>query len=190
LFGLIDCFRKISDQRSGMKLTIISYGDGFEELESAVSSDESITVVGETPHGELGEYLKRAKLYVGMGTTVLEAANLGTPSLLAKSYTYDFSTSGLFSENPSALVASESEVVPDAAAAMLEVIDMDQNEYVQLCEKTKEAVDLNYDCEKNVGSLMALFDKQTACTDRMMSLESHLRRLRKRLKTILPRKKP
>jgi len=53
---------------------------------------------GSVAYADLPRYYREADIFVGMGTTVLEAASHGTPVLIAESYTAEFRTPGLFSE--------------------------------------------------------------------------------------------
>ena len=85
-------------------LQIISYGDGANDLKNWVERYRtdflSIDLKGETSYEELGYYYKKCDLYVGMGTTVLEAASRYKVCIPVKPYTYELKARHYFHENP------------------------------------------------------------------------------------------
>jgi len=58
--------------------------------------ESKIEFVGSVPYEELAAYYAQAHIYVGMGTTLLEAAAAEVPSVIATAYTKDFVTPGIF----------------------------------------------------------------------------------------------
>lgn len=85
-------------------LQIISYGDGANELKDWVEGNRtdflSIDLKGETSYEELGYYYKKCNLYVGMGTTILEAASRYKVCIPVKPYTYELKARHYFHEKP------------------------------------------------------------------------------------------
>jgi glycosyltransferase involved in cell wall biosynthesis len=57
-----------------------------------------VIFVGSVPYADLPPHYRDADIFVGMGTTVLEAASHGVPALIAEAYTMEFRSPGLFSE--------------------------------------------------------------------------------------------
>jgi hypothetical protein len=98
--GLIRDFAELSAlQGSSNRLVIV--GDGpcrlrFERAAAMHGISSQVDFAGSVPYAALNEYYNRADIYVGMGTTVLEAASLGVPAIVAIAHTRDFTTSGLF----------------------------------------------------------------------------------------------
>jgi glycosyltransferase involved in cell wall biosynthesis len=58
---------------------------------------DRVTFTGAVSYGELPKVYRNADIFVGMGTTVLEAAAQGVPVIIAEAYTRQFRTPGLFS---------------------------------------------------------------------------------------------
>ena len=59
-----------------------------------------VIFVGSVAYADLPRYYREADVYVGMGTTALEAATQGVPVLIAEAYTFEFRTPGVFSALP------------------------------------------------------------------------------------------
>jgi glycosyltransferase involved in cell wall biosynthesis len=98
--GLIKTLARIQ-QTAGLRFRLIIVGDG--PLRSKLEKDAEssgigcrIEFVGTVPYAELKEYYVKADIYVGMGTTVLEAASAGVPAIVAIAYTENFLTTGVF----------------------------------------------------------------------------------------------
>ena len=101
--GLIrDVAKLVQVDGHDVKLLIVGDGPCRENLERIASSaglGSRVVFVGSVPYKDLMPYYGLADVYVGMGTTVLEAASIGVPSLVAIAYTPEFRTHGLFSSN-------------------------------------------------------------------------------------------
>lgn len=59
---------------------------------------ERVNFIGSVAYADLPRYYRDTDIYVGMGTTVLEAASHGVPALIAEAYTMEFRSPGRFSE--------------------------------------------------------------------------------------------
>lgn len=59
-----------------------------------------VNFIGSVAYADLPRYYREADIFVGMGTTALEAAAHGVPVLLAEPYTAKFRSPGKFSEQP------------------------------------------------------------------------------------------
>ena len=148
IIGLIENFRILCNQYSNVSLTIISFGrDELEIYEkiSALSNDlqKKVHVVGQTPYEELHKYFDRTHLYLGMGTTVLDAANHGVPSLLVQGYTYECNSSGFFHQQPELLCAYDS--LLNSNHFIEKIIGMNEQEYFDLCAREHAALERFYD---------------------------------------------
>lgn len=98
--GLIGCLADIY-QGTGIPCRLIIVGDGplREKLERTAAKSciaSRIEFVGAVPYEVLNEFYRRADIYVGMGTTLLEAASAGIPAVIATAHTSEFTTTGLF----------------------------------------------------------------------------------------------
>ena len=98
--GLIHDLAEIT-LKQGLPCRLIVVGDGplrsrFEQVAERCGVASRIRFVGSVPYAELLEYYTQADIFVGMGTTVLEAASVGVPVIVATASTTQFITPGLF----------------------------------------------------------------------------------------------
>lgn len=99
---LVDVFSELNVEKKH-HLTIISSGPNIDELKNWIlecPDKDSITLVTDVSYDDLSKYYCDSDIYIGMGTTVLEAANCGVVSIPVEPYTYDCKTHGLFIDNP------------------------------------------------------------------------------------------
>lgn len=104
LLGLIDTLNMHIDEMPKFKLTIISAGDDVEVLKRKIDVADNklksvITFIEGVRAEELHKYYSNANLFIGMGTTVLEAAECGTPVIIAAPNTNQFLSEGYFHNN-------------------------------------------------------------------------------------------
>ena len=138
IIGVIDDFKKLCDIHDNMTLTIITFGkdkdkiaEKIKKLPSEVQS--KINLIGRTPYEKLREYFAQSHLFLGMGTTVLDAVNHSVPAIVVQPYTYENKTSGFFHKQPVRLTY-EGNLVP-AVKFMESIIQMSKHEYEELCKK-------------------------------------------------------
>jgi hypothetical protein len=98
--GLINDFADIA-RASKVPCRLLVVGDGplrpeFERAARRTGLGHRIEFIGSVPYAELHAYYARADIYVGMGTTLLEAAAAGVPAIIATAFTARFVTPGLF----------------------------------------------------------------------------------------------
>lgn len=91
LIGLVKLFGEIN---SNVNLTIVSYGKDIIFLEKEIeklpkTKKDKLCLIGETNFEELEQLFSKSNLYIGMGTTVLDATLRGVVSLPIKAYTYE-----------------------------------------------------------------------------------------------------
>lgn len=101
ILGLLDWF--VSSDAS-IRLTIVSYGPDEKKIADRINSFDDIvkkriTLVGKTDYGQLEKYYQTADLYVGMGTTVLDASMRGIVAIPVQAYTLDLITDKFFYED-------------------------------------------------------------------------------------------
>lgn len=181
LIGLIKEFNKLCEIYNDIELTIITFGQDVERINKEINDlptevKEKIHVCGQTSYDKLSNYFNRSHLFVGMGSTILDAANHSTPSLIVSQYTYDCYTSGFFHMQPKLLIAKEngSEGIK---AYVKKVKSMDHNRYLELCMKDYRALSENYNMNSffnyierdNLKSSDVLFCKHELITYRLLS---------------------
>lgn len=105
VFGLIEAVALLAQElgRPGVTLTII--GDGpfmseLKELASVRGISDRVYFAGAVPPAELRSYYARAGIFVGMGTTLLEASGQGLPSIVAIGHSKTFESPGFFGDTP------------------------------------------------------------------------------------------
>lgn len=147
LLGLVDAFEEINKENK-YNMTIISYGKHIDRLKKKIESknDKSITLVSETKPSELGKYYAKARVYVGTGTTVLEAASYGVPSILIVPDTNEFLSDESFDKNGELDVKNKGIKGVEILRRYLELNDF---EYDELSLKTRKTLD-KYDNEANM----------------------------------------
>jgi hypothetical protein len=147
ILGLIDDFDIICKSHHHVKLTIITFGRDIEKVYKKLEElpngvRDRISIVGQTPYENLSEYFNKAHVFLGMGTTLLDAANYGVPSLVVQQYTYRNFSSGLFHTQPKELVGKPSiDISP--IVYIEDIIKMNNIEYKELCIKEHNAL-LNF----------------------------------------------
>lgn len=160
--GLIKIFDKLVELCPNIRLTVIGtdevgdndeiYAKQLESLEPAIK--ERIEWIKRVDYEQLGKYLSKANVYIGMGSTILDASRLGVPSLIMAYGTYDIETLGYFAQH-SDIVGGRSKGIanPDEFLRLIEeVYKMSDEEYVQFSrlafDKYAELYDINSAMEK------------------------------------------
>lgn len=105
VIGLIGLFEQLCRQYPGLHLDLVGDGSNQGQLKNRISHldpeiQKRVHWHGNVPYHALESYFDRAKLYIGMGTTVLDAANHGIVSLPVGSYTYHCKGYGFLYEDP------------------------------------------------------------------------------------------
>ena len=93
----------VHEDGSDVELVIVGAGSLLSRLKlTALRAGIARRVIftGSVAYADLPRYYREADIFVGMGTTVLEAASHGVPVLIAEAYTAEFRTPGLFSALP------------------------------------------------------------------------------------------
>lgn len=160
LFGLIDDYNKISKKYKNIKLTIVTFGEDFDKLKDYIDKLEdnvkcNINLIGQTSYNDLKQLIKASHVNVGMGTTLLDAGIVSVPSIIAKDYTYDNSSSGFFHMNPKRLSATNEEM-STFYTYLNEIISLSEEEYIKVCKETNEVVKDLYDINNVMKKLIKI----------------------------------
>ena len=149
ILGLIEDFDNNFDKMKKSQLTIISTGDDMDELINKIDSvQENVKpyiklIKGVSPE-KLPDYYSQADLYVGLGTTVLEATSFGVPAIVARYDTRKFTSKGFFYENPQEISGKATNEEP-AFDKVIETMRMSNQEYKALQQRSLYALKENYD---------------------------------------------
>lgn len=86
VFGLIDSFAKLCLTHENLKLVLVGNGENTDRLEQKLNSlpfgvSSKIQWNPTVPYDELERFFKVAYVFVGMGTTVIDAASRGIPTI-------------------------------------------------------------------------------------------------------------
>lgn len=106
--GLIDCFCSMYHDYN-IRLTIVTSGQQRDLVYAWSKGISNIEIVENVSYNELSKYYRNADIYVGMGTTILEAASEGIIAVPVSPYTYECRTNGLFTDNPNWVLTEENE---------------------------------------------------------------------------------
>lgn len=101
--GLIKDYASIA-RSTTIPSRLVIVGEGplrgrFEKIAADAGIRDRVEFAGSVPYASLNDYYRRAHVYVGMGTTVLEASAVGLPAVIATAHTRDFISPGLFSSD-------------------------------------------------------------------------------------------
>lgn len=112
VLGLIDTYKKLKKNYPTVKLLIIGDGNGRVQLQKKIDNIEAdqrkdIILLGSVPYNNLKEYFEKAHLYIGMGTTLLDAGTTGLPGIIAKAHNENALTTGFFYEEYNNLSGNE-----------------------------------------------------------------------------------
>lgn len=101
VFGLIEAIAVLAKEpgQSDIRLTIVGDGPFMEDLQQLAKDHgvgSLVSFVGVVPPDQLEIYYSKADIYVGMGTTLLEASSHGVASVIAIAHSRTFESPGLF----------------------------------------------------------------------------------------------
>lgn len=166
LLGLVKTMPEIMEKYPCVSLTVISSGDNVDRLENEINQLQEkykmrISLHKDKKPEELDIYYREADIFVGMGTTVLEAANYGIPIIMAKPYTEEFISDGFFHIAPTDIGNFSLDGKPgqDDVFALLNT-RTEQWEAIQ--QITKQQLIAYYDIEEVMKQSMSAWDKKVS----------------------------
>lgn len=148
IIGLIKAFENIKKSFPNTQLEIISAGEDYDQILFALdqlpaSVRNSIKLHGWMDYDTLKENIKRCKVFVGMGTTVLDSSLLYKPSVAVRFNTYDLIGDSLIADKPTYFTAMK-DCKENATNQILRVLNMDYEEYKKCANKSFDEVEKNY----------------------------------------------
>lgn len=161
LMGLVDCMR-LRIFSSNTVLEIVSAGEDQEKLEKKVEEcDEGtrkrIKLYGKINYNDLEMLYKRSKVFVGLGTALLDAAKYGIVSIPVVAYTYNVESQGFFHDDYRRIVAKKGSL-QDFKKCIEWVEKLNKEKYILCYKKNKRLIKENYSTSKVVLELMGLLD--------------------------------
>ena len=176
LLGLIDEFAKIVEKYPNARLSIIGNGLGAEELLSKIriqndSVKNAIKLQGKIEYFRLKQYFDDANIFIGMGTTLLDAVNCGVPSIVVDAYKYECNCVGFFHDNIDKLAGMGSNIIVSAHTLIEKVINMSRAEYITLCKAAHQKFEMTY----NIDNILPNFLSKIVIRNRAIFRKSELR---------------
>ena len=166
ILGLVDAYVELKKCNEQLELVIIGDGEDIGILESKIKKmpkifQEDIQLLGSVSYDTLKKYFNESDVYVGMGTTLLDAAIQGIPGIISKAFCEEALTTGFFCEAYNDL--SGNEKVNGAKLMKIEevlrkTIDCSFDEYKQLCSRSYDMVKEYYNINKSMRQLLEVKD--------------------------------
>lgn len=163
ILGVIDNFANLKNKHPNITLTIISYGKDQEKIKKKIENlpqniKNNICLIGPINYEDLKDYFNSANLFVGMGTTLLDAANYGVPGIIIHAFTYEAIATGFFYQYPHILGNSEHR--KNIEPLIEQVIQMSEEEYAVLSKDSYMELKKMYDVEVVMPRLMGFIESQ------------------------------
>lgn len=146
LIGLIEWFSCLN--REDIKLVIVTYGSEIDTIKNILSNislerRNRIDLIEGLRYEELIEVMNKAYLYIGMGTSILDAASIGVPSIPIEPDTYELRSNLRFDQTPTNICATDIYKYTDFSDCVDNVLDLTLSEYQIISNKSYQVV-----CEK------------------------------------------
>jgi hypothetical protein len=164
VLGLIDAFSRLVRENGNMKLTVIGYGDGeiiVKEKIMALVPDiqNKIKLIKQVPYSEIGDYIDRCDVYIGMGTTILDAANHNKICITAVSYQKSDFSIGFFHDEGLGLGGIYKEDLRLSYFHFYDLLDqivnLDESEFIERKRRTKMLLAANFDIDNNAPQVIS-----------------------------------
>ncbi|MBR5994341.1 MAG: glycosyltransferase [Lachnospiraceae bacterium] len=156
IIGLIDDFAELKKDYPSLKLSIVSAGDDIDEVKEKIEAlptdiARDVELVSWLPYEKLLETIKACKVFVGMGTSVLDAALQFKPGVVVEYDTYENISDHLIAEAPDRFTLDKG-CRERAIEIIRRVLSLDADEYhkeaLRSFLKVSEYYDINYNMKK------------------------------------------
>lgn len=164
VLSLIDDFEILANIYSDIELVLVGDGENYQQLIDRINKLEDwvknkIYLLGNLEYNEMMEKMQKAYVFVGHGTTLLDAASLGVPSIIATSYQSEGFAVGYWDDMPECLGVmknSEGWNRYKCFELLVNVLEENVNQHLDRSLKTKKVLEDYYDIEKNMKKIMEL----------------------------------
>ena len=156
VLGLVDAIESINKNRIVAELTIVSYGKDLDIIKKRINGKSYIKLIQETKYDDLENLYLSSDIYVGMGSTVVEASNYGLPVILANVNNEKFVSCGYFYENPTQKGIFNYDSKP-GICYLNELIEYDYLKLKEIGDKNKSAFHEFYDIKSYEESIMKIY---------------------------------
>lgn len=161
LLGLIKTFDILHKKYENISLTIIGYGPGSFEVDALIQSlpqavKEKLTLLKKVQYNQIHTYIKACDVYVGMGTTVLDAANLNKIVITAVAYQKADLAVGFFHENYKTIgeVYQHNNSYPVFKDLIESVINSDNEQFNKMSNMSKVVLTDNYNISNIANKIL------------------------------------
>lgn len=161
ILGLLDVF-KTEPILNDWALTIVACGRDQEILKEKYNGlpkaiQNRITLIGETNYEDLIELFENTHLYVGMGTTLLDASKYGVISICVEPYRFDVRCKDFFHNLPYDLEIVDEE---DCFINLIEQFnEMGEEELKDAIQKSRSIIENEYNTEKTWKEIKEAFTR-------------------------------
>lgn len=176
--GLVKIYSILKERYPQIELLII--GDGpdksvlLEEIEPLDDrKKKDIHLIGEVAYDKLQQYFAKASVYVGMGTTLLDASNEGVISIVSTAYKMEAVTPGLFSQfynNLSGCESQSNQSLKSMEEVLRFIVELNSQEYIDLSKIAHDTVLNYYDIDKSMEQILSMEDKVKVPSVRFLAL--------------------
>ena len=186
--GLINEIERIIERYTNIHFIIIGTGKDASMLDDVIKSKpisirSHITRIDKVPYNQLDEYMKKSHVYIGMGTTLLDAAKFGLPSIVATMNQMGIQSSGFFSDNYNNVTGNLE--MSNKTTNFIELIDciskMDNNSYRELQLETYEVYKEHYNINSVMQRILAFKSSDMNVSRLLMVYEFFLAKHQKRI---------
>ncbi len=167
LLGLVKDFEEIKKSHSDVKLTIIASGKDEDQLKFQINQlpeeiKADVNLISWIAYEDLLTMIRSCYVFVGMSSTLLDAAKLYKICVPSKGYTEKNFANSFFDEDPRYLYASDDCTKP-AIRLIIECLDWDFEYYRERSLSHYRAVKSEYDEDQNIGKLISVKTRSKNC---------------------------
>lgn len=160
LLGLIKWFGGYEDTE--LMLEVVSYGEGIDFVRKEIDElphykKDKIVLHERMQYDELRQLIMRATIYVGMGTSILDAAKQGVLSIPVQPGSYDVLCNGFFHDHSDYVCADKSLGYVEFTTLVDMALQMEKESYQKVQKQNIEIVKSLYNTQVVAKSIEALF---------------------------------
>ena len=176
IIGLIDIFEDVLEKYPNSKLVIVSGGNDYAKIEQRIEkctqeTQSAITLYKWMEYNKLMDVMKKSKLVVGMGTTILDASRVYKPSIPVCPYTMKCHADGYFENKPKNIAAVNGHV--SVKDLINNVLKMSWDEYKNHSENSFRAVKELYDIDKIMPKIISMNTLNKRCILKRKEIIEH-----------------
>lgn len=164
VLSLIDDFTELVAKYPEIELTLIGDGEDFNKLKYKVEQlqdniQNKIHLLGNLEHEKMLAEIEKSYVFVGHGTSVVDAALVGVPSILVPSYQDEGYSVGIWDEMPYSMGVMKGSKGWDkykCVDLLDKILAETDTQYQERCTKVKTVVSDLYDINKNVQKMLSI----------------------------------